>query len=123
MEFYLCKHCGNIVAYVEHKGVGVVCCGEEMQLIKPNTVDAAIEKHIPVVAVDNNSVTVMVGSTLHPMTEPHHIVWIALHTEQGNQRKQLNATGEPHAAFALAPGDKVISAYAYCNLHGLWMSA
>ena len=120
MEFYICKHCGNVVAYAEHKGPNVVCCGEEMSPVVPNTVDAAVEKHVPVVQVGGSLVTVAVGSVPHPMTAPHHIAWIALHTEQGNQRKPLNPAGEPIAVFALAPGDKVLAAYAYCNLHGLW---
>ncbi len=120
MEFYVCRHCGNVIAYVESKGPKVVCCGDEMQLLKPNTVDAAVEKHVPVVAVEGNLVTVTVGSVLHPMTEEHHIAWIALETKQGNQRKVLLHTGEPKAAFALTDGDEVVAAYEYCNIHGLW---
>ncbi len=120
MEFYICKHCGNVIAYVDHKGPKVSCCGEEMQLLVPNTTDAATEKHVPVVKQEGSLVTVTVGSTLHPMTEEHHIAWIALQTKQGNQRKPLSHTGEPKAAFALADGDEVVAVYEYCNLHGLW---
>ena len=120
MKFYLCKHCRNIIAYVEHNGVNVVCCGEEMQPIKPNTADAAAEKHVPVAEADGNRVAVTIGSIPHPMTEEHHIAWIALHTEKGNQRKVLNPTGEPRAEFLLTKNDRVLVVYAYCNLHGLW---
>lgn len=120
MEFYICRHCGNVMAYVEHKGPKVVCCGEEMQRLEPNTVDASQEKHVPVMKVDGNQVTVTVGSVPHPMTEEHHIAWIALQTDQGNQRKALGHTGEAKAVLALAEGDKPVAAYAYCNLHGLW---
>ena len=120
MEFYICAHCGNIVAYVEPKGPKVVCCGEEMRLLAPNTVDAAREKHVPVMKAEGNMVTVEVGGVAHPMTAEHHIAWIALHTRQGNQRKVLEHTGEPKAVFALTDGDTVVAAYAYCNLHGLW---
>ncbi len=120
MEFYICRHCGNMMAYVDHKGPKVVCCGEEMQRLEPNTVDAAKEKHVPVMTVEGNLVTVTVGSVAHPMTEEHHIGWIALQSKQGNQRKTLNHTGEPKAVFALAEGDKPETVYAYCNLHGLW---
>ena len=120
MNFYICHHCKNIVAYVENTGPNIVCCGEEMKLITTNTVDAAKEKHVPVIEVNGSQVTVNVGSEPHPMTEPHHIAWIALETEKGNQRKLLNPTGEPRAVFAITEDDKVIAAYEYCNLHGLW---
>ena len=123
MEFYLCKRCGNVVGYVEAMGPKAVCCGEEMGLFVPNTVDAAVEKHVPVMAVEGNVVTVTVGSAIHPMTEAHHIVWIALHSQQGNQRKSLLPTGEPKAVFVLAEGDEPLAAYARCNLHGLWKTA
>lgn len=120
MKFYICKHCGNIIAYAVSSGVPVMCCGEKMQELTPNTVDAAKEKHLPVISVDGSTVTVKVGSVEHPMTEEHSILWIALETEQGNQRKCLVSGGKPEAKFALCGGDKVVAAYAYCNLHGLW---
>ena len=120
MNFYICRHCKNIVAYVENMGPRIVCCGEDMQLITANTVDAAKEKHVPVIEVDGTQVTVSVGSEEHPMTEPHHIAWIALETQNGNQRKPLDVTGKPKAVFAITEDDQVIAAYEYCNLHGLW---
>lgn len=120
MKFYRCDHCGNIIAYAHNSGVAVVCCGEKMKEIVPNTTDAAQEKHVPVIHVSGNLVTVNVGSVDHPMTDEHYITWIALETEQGNQRKELKPGEKPSATFALCDGDKVVSAYAYCNLHGLW---
>ena len=120
MKFYKCSHCGNIIAYVDNKGPKVICCGEEMNELVPKTADSAVEKHVPVVEVEGNLVKVTVGSTLHPMAEEHFIQWIALETEQGNQRKTLKPGQEPTVTFALTPGDKVIAAYEYCNLHGLW---
>ena len=120
MKFYKCSHCGNIVAYVEDKGPKVICCGEEMNELVPKTADSAVEKHVPVVEVEGNLVKVTVGSTLHPMAEEHSIQWIALETEQGGQIKYLKPGQEPVAVFSLTPGDKVVAAYEYCNLHGLW---
>ncbi|MBR2491509.1 MAG: desulfoferrodoxin [Ruminiclostridium sp.] len=120
MKFYKCSHCGNIIAYVDNKGPKVICCGEEMNELVPKTADSAVEKHVPVVEVEGNLVKVTVGSTLHPMAEEHFIQWIALETEQGNQRKTLKPGQEPTVTFALTPGDKVVAAYEYCNLHGLW---
>lgn len=122
MKFFVCKHCGNIVAYVHNAGVPVMCCGEKMQELIPGAVDAAGEKHVPVIEKNGNIVTVKVGSVAHPMTEEHHIAWIALETKMGNQRKELDVTGSPSAEFALVDGDEVVAAYAYCNLHGLWKS-
>ena len=120
MKFYRCNHCGNIIAYVEDKGVPVVCCGEKMGELVPGTTDAAQEKHVPVIEKAGNLVTVKVGSVSHPMTEEHHIAWIVLETKQGKQRKALDHTGKPEAVFALVEGDEVVAAYEYCNLHGLW---
>lgn len=95
MKFYKCSHCGNIVAYVQDNGPKVVCCGEEMKEMVANTTDAATEKHVPVVTVDGNQVTVSVGSVTHPMEEKHYIQWISLQTEQGNQRKALKPGQSP----------------------------
>ena len=80
----------------------------------------AKEKHVPVYSVTDNAVTVKVGSVEHPMTDAHRIEWIAIETENGNQRKELKAGDKPEATFALVPYDKVKSVYEYCNLHGLW---
>jgi len=90
-----------------------------MKELVPGSVDASREKHVPVVTVSGNTVTVQVGSAPHPMTEQHSIQWIYLQTEHGAQCKRLKAGDEPKAVFAL-DGDKPVAAYAYCNLHGLW---
>lgn len=119
MKFYKCSHCGNIITFLENKGVPVMCCGQKMDELVPGAVDAAVEKHVPVVAVDGNKVTVSVGDIAHPMTEEHHIAWIVLETKNGFQKKDLNPTGAPSVEFELA-GDEAVAAYAYCNLHGLW---
>ena len=120
MRFYKCSHCGNIIAFVDNKGVPVKCCGEKMEEIVANTVDAAKEKHVPVIKVDGNLVTVTVGDVAHPMLAEHSILWVALETKQGAQRKELAVGSEPKVQFALVDGDEVKAAYAYCNLHGLW---
>lgn len=119
-KFFRCSHCGNIIAMVHDSGVPVICCGEPMQEIKPNTTDAAQEKHVPVVEVKGNTVTVRIGSVAHPMVDVHYIEWICLETAQGRQRKALKPGMEPAAVFALTDGEKPIKAFAYCNLHGLW---
>ena len=120
MKFYQCSHCKNIITYVDNKGVPVMCCGEKMQELVPGTVDAALEKHVPVVEKDGNKVTVKVGSVTHPMLEEHHIAFIAIETKQGSQIKYLKAGEAPEAVFAIADGDELVAAYEYCNLHGLW---
>lgn len=91
-----------------------------MTELTANTTDAAVEKHVPVVTVNGNTVEVNVGSVTHPMEEKHFIEWIALETKNGNQLKYLKPGDAPKAVFALTEGDEVVRAYAYCNLHGLW---
>jgi len=120
MKFYICKHCGNIVAMVKESGAPISCCGEKMSEIIPGTTDAAVEKHVPVIEVNGNIVTVTVGEVIHPMIPEHYIEWIAISTNKGNQRKPLKPGEEPKACFALCEGEQVEAAYAYCNLHSLW---
>ena len=120
MKFYICNHCKNIIGKIQDKGVPVVCCGEKMAELVPNTTEAATEKHIPVASAEGNLITVQIGSTLHPMTEEHLIQWVYLETEEGGQRKSLKAGDKPEVVFALSPSDKAKAVYAYCNLHGLW---
>lgn len=119
-QFFICKHCGNIIAYVKDSGVRVSCCGEKMQELIPGTTDAAREKHVPVYSVENGTVSVNVGEIDHPMLAEHYIEWVSLQTKFGNQRKQLKPGDAPSVTFALSDGDEVEAVYAYCNLHGLW---
>ena len=120
MKFYVCKHCGNIITYLNNAGVPVVCCGEKMSELIPGTTDAAVEKHVPAVSVDGNVVTVKVGAVEHPMLDVHYIQWIVLETNQGNYIKNLVPGQAPQATFVLADGEQAVAAYEYCNLHGLW---
>lgn len=120
MKFYVCQHCKNMVTFLHSSGVPVVCCGEKMTELVPGTSDGAHEKHVPAVTVEGNTVTVKVGEVEHPMMEQHYIQWIALETKAGSQIKYLNPGEKPEAVFVLAEGDEAVSAYEYCNLHGLW---
>jgi len=118
-RFYICEHCGNIIGLINNVGVPVVCCGEKMKKLEAGVVEASLEKHIPVASVENNIVTVNIGSILHPMSEEHHIAWVYLQTDKGGMRKVPEIGGEPVVKFALID-EKPIAVYAYCNLHGLW---
>lgn len=120
-KFLLCRRCGNLIEMVNDSGVTPICCGTDMNELTPNSVEAATEKHIPVVEIDGSIAKVTVGSTLHPMEEAHYIEWIYLETSIGIKRVKLNPKEEPIASFALLEEETVISAYAYCNLHGLWI--
>jgi len=119
-KFYICEHCGNIVAKVHDAGVPVFCCGQKMTELVPGTVEASAEKHIPVVSVDGNLVKVEVGSVAHPMLEEHFIQWVYLQTNVGGQRKNLVPGAAPAVTFALAEGEEPVAVFEYCNLHGLW---
>ena len=81
-KFFLCKHCGNLVGLLNNAGVPLICCGEPMVELVPNTTDAAQEKHVPVVTAKGREISVNVGSAAHPMTQEHHIAWIYLQTNQ-----------------------------------------
>ncbi len=117
-KFYKCNHCGNVIVKVVDAGVSVVCCGEKMVELVPNTVDASGEKHLPVVTVlDNNSIKVEVGSVHHPMLPEHHISFIYVETENGGI--QVNLKDKPEAVVYLGE-EKAVAVYEYCNLHGLW---
>ena len=118
-KFYVCPHCGNIVEMVHDAGVNPVCCGQKMNELVPNTVEASGEKHIPAVKVEGGIVEVNVGSVDHPMVDVHWIEWVQLITDKGIQRKYLNPGEAPNVKFILG-GEKPVAVYAYCNLHGLW---
>ena len=120
MRFLKCRKCGVIVGVIQEPVEGEPFCGGDLEELVPNTVDAAAEKHVPVIAADGQTVRVTVGSVDHPMIPEHYIQWIALETKQGMQRKTLAAGDAPAVSFALADGDAAVAAYAYCNLHGLW---
>jgi superoxide reductase len=120
MRFFKCLHCGNIITFLKDAGVPVMCCGEKMKELKAGTTDGALEKHVPVVTIEGSKVTVVVGEVEHPMLEEHYIEWIILETKNGFQKVNLAPGMTPKAEFVLADGDEAVTAYEYCNLHGLW---
>ena len=121
LKFYKCEHCGNVAVKAVDSGVPLVCCGEKMAELAPNSTDAATEKHVPVVVAEGGKVDVVVGEVEHPMTEEHLIALVALETKKGFQLARLTAEDAPKAIFALADGDEAVAVYEYCNLHGLWV--
>lgn len=122
-RFFVCETCGNMIGFIKESGAPLVCCGNEMKELVPNTEDASVEKHVPEIKVDGNIVTVNIGSEPHPMIDVHYIEWVYIQTEKGGQRKTLSPDDQPTVQFALTEDDKLVSAYAYCNLHGLWKSS
>lgn len=119
IRFYKCMHCGNIIGVIHNAGVPMMCCGEKMQELIPGTVDAAVEKHVPVVSIEGNIVAVKVGEVEHPMVEEHFIQWVYLQTNRGGQRKCLKPGDKPEVKFALCD-ETPVAVFEYCNLHGLW---
>lgn len=117
-EVYKCELCGNIVEIL-HGGAGALtCCNEKMARLKENTVDAAKEKHVPVIEIGKDSITVKVGSVAHPMLDEHSIEWIELIADGKVYRQNLKPGGAPEATFPVIA--KEVTAREYCNLHGLW---
>ncbi len=122
MGIYKCEICGNIVE-VLHSGDGeLVCCGQPMKEMVANTVDAAKEKHVPVIEKTPNGYLVKIGSVPHPMEEKHYIEWIELTAGGKSYRKFLKPGEKPEAEFCLCGNETDVSAREYCNIHGLWKS-
>ena len=116
---YRCKHCGNMLIMVNKGGGAMTCCGSPLEAITPNTTDGAVEKHVPVVENVGGKLKVTVGSVIHPMTEEHYIMWIAVKIKENVYLKYLKPGDEPVAYFDVPEGESG-TAYEYCNLHGLW---
>ncbi len=118
LQIYKCEVCGNIVEVI-HEGKGeLVCCKQPMKLFVENTVDAAKEKHVPVVEKTAEGIRVSVGSAAHPMEEKHYIEWIEIMADGKVYRQFLNPGDAPEATFSIDA--EQITAREYCNLHGLW---
>lgn len=118
LQVYKCEVCGNIVE-VLHEGEGeLVCCKQPMKLLVENTVDAAKEKHVPVVEKTAEGIKVKVGSVAHPMEEKHYIEWIEIIADGKAYRQFLKPGDTPEATFNIAA--EQVTVREYCNLHGLW---
>ena len=118
-EVYSCEICGSMIEVINGGGGTLVCCNKPMTLVKENSVDAATEKHVPVVEKVEDGITVKVGSVTHPMEEKHFIQWIEVITTDGEVlRKDLTPNESPEATFKI--NGEIESVREYCNLHGLW---
>lgn len=118
--FFICRHCGNIVAMIRDCGVPVKCCGESMKVLEEAEQSGSQDKHRPLYTVNEGVVTVSVGQEQHPMLADHAIEWVAVETERGLQFTRLQPGDLPQAVFTVAENDDVIAVYAFCNQHGLW---
>lgn len=118
LQVYKCEICGNIVEVLDGGAGTLVCCGEDMVLQAENAVDAAVEKHVPVIEKTDGGIKVTIGSVPHPMETEHYIEWAQLIVGDVSYRIFLNPGGAPEALFDI-PADG-ITAREYCNLHGLW---
>lgn len=125
-RFYSCPSCGTIVGMIHDGGAPLICCGDEMELLKPHTVnDEGAKTHLPHVTMDEYRVHVTVGDESHPMSEDHSIAWVYLQTDRGGQRKCFSTKNHSNGkeltvSFALAD-EHPIAVYSYCDKHGLWM--
>lgn len=120
LQVYKCAICGNIVEVLHTGGGTLVCCGQPMQLMKENTVDAAKEKHVPVVEKTAKGFKVKIGSIAHPMIPEHYIEWIELVADGAAYRQFLKPGQKPEAEFCVKAVN--VTAREYCNLHGMWKS-
>jgi superoxide reductase len=118
MQVYKCEVCGNIVEVLHEGGGNLVCCNQPMKLIVENTVDAAKEKHVPVIEKTAGGIKVSVGSVAHPMEAKHYIEWIELIADGRIYRQYLKPGDAPEAVFPVTAAK--VFAREYCNIHGLW---
>ena len=118
LEVYKCEACGNIVEVLFGGKGELVCCGKPMVLQKENTVDAAKEKHVPVVEKIADGFKVKVGEVAHPMEEKHYIQWVEIIADGKAYRQFLNPGEAPEATFRIQADQ--VTAREYCSLHGLW---
>jgi len=118
LEIYKCEACGNIVEVLTGGGGELICCGEPMKLYQENTVDAAKEKHVPVIEKVDGGFKVSVGAVPHPMEPNHYIEWVELIADGKAYRQFLNPGDTPEAVFKIDASE--VSAREYCNMHGLW---
>jgi superoxide reductase len=118
LEVYKCEVCGNIVEVLHGSAPSLVCCNQNMTLMEENTVDAAREKHVPVIAMGEGVITVKVGSVPHPMEDKHYIEWIELLADGKVYRQFLKPGEKPEATFNLTAAK--VTAREYCNIHGHW---
>lgn len=116
-KFKKCNICGKVIEVMNQEAIPTICCGEEMQELVANTVDASVEKHVPAYQVNGDEIEVQIGQVLHPSEVEHHIMWIALLNDNNIVKTYLKPGDKPEAIFRYIKGTTI---YAYCDLHGLW---
>ena len=114
MKFYQCKECKKVIVTKDSVRI------DGWEELIPDSTDAAVEKHVPIVKKTTNGITVCVGSVIHPATDAHYIEWVVVETADGYKMKYFKPTDTPEVTVALLENEEVTGVYAYCNLHGLW---
>ena len=111
-----CNHCKAMVKVIEDCDCkcGLVCCGEEMKIVKANATDGAVEKHAPTYEIKGDEIEVVVN---HVMEDDHFIEWIAAVSDNYEEIKYLKSGMKAKATFKYYPG---MTLYSYCNKHSLW---
>lgn len=132
-KFYICKICGNLVEKVEDGGLAPMCCGKKMTILNSEEATGSSDRHLPIIttheltcppssAVKFTIVNVKVSSDLHPSLNNHYIKWIQLETNHGAYRHYFKYEEIPNTNFIISKDEIIRAAYAYCNIHGLWMN-
>ncbi|MGN1399674.1 MAG: desulfoferrodoxin family protein [Erysipelotrichaceae bacterium] len=120
MKLFICQHCGNIAELIKDSSINPFCCGDKMTLLIPKEQDEGQEKHLPVVKIENSTVSIEVGSVAHPMLPNHYIAFIFLETDKAMYRVNLSSDDKPKCRFRINDDEKIMAVYSYCNIHGLW---
>ena len=123
-NFFKCTECSTLVEALNPQCCDEMsCCGKPMEMLQPNLSGKLSSKHLPVVKCDGSILTVYVGNILHPMTNDHCIKWIELVGNGFEKRINLKCGNDPIVTFHLSEYERVLSVYAYCNVHGLWRTS
>src|SRR5680860_719468 len=122
-DIYKCEICGNVFESVHVGGEDVVCCGQPMKKMEPQSGPEYQEKHLPVVQKNGNKVTARIGSVPHPMIEEHYIEWVEVISGDTVQRIFLHPGEEPLVEFIVTNASDMIQVRAFCNIHGLWFTS
>ena len=122
LQFEYCPTCGNLIEKIEDQRVPLMCCGKKLEALTPNTTEAAIEKHLPVIKITDQTLTVEVAEVTHPSLASHWIPWVVIQTPTLTIRQEFKPGETPTVILPRPEAGTPVRAYAYCNLHGLWMS-
>ena len=123
LNFEYCPICGNLIEKIEDHQIPLMCCGQKLESLIPNSTDAAVEKHLPVIRLTETELVVDVAEVTHPSIASHWIPWVVIQTPTQVIRQSFEPGETPTVTLPRPEAGTLVRVYAYCNLHGLWESS